>query len=236
MKEVIGIKILDLPQNLRPREKALLHGVDALSDRELLALFIRNGTPQNSALAIADEILTMSNGLRNYLNLSQTDLTSIDGIKNVKATELLAIGEMSRRIVKPSVDQRYQVANPGSLIAWLNLEIGYKEQEHFLVVYLNNQNKIISYKTLFKGTIDRSVVHPRDVFREAIHLNATRIILVHNHPGGTLQASSADLRVTDVMIQSGRIIGIEVIDHIIVSFGKYTSIREHHDHLFSDDD
>lgn len=226
------MKIQDLPQNLRPREKAHLHGVESLSDRELLALFIRSGTAKNSALAIADDILHRSNGLRNFLSLNQMDFMSIDGIKSVKAIELLAIGEMSRRIVKPSVDQRVQIGNPSSLTAWLNLEIGYKEQEHFLVVYLNNQNKIITYKTLFKGTIDRSVVHPRDVFREAVQINATRIIMVHNHPGGTLQASPADIHVTQVMVDSGQIVGIDVIDHLIVSKGKYASLRETHPHLF----
>lgn len=227
-----GIKIQELPLNLRPREKAALHGVGSLSDRELLALFIRTGTTKTSALGIADEILLRSNGLRNFLKLNKHDFISISGIKDVKAIELLAIGEMSRRIVKPSIDDRVQIGDPDSLIQWLNLEIGYETQEHFLVVYLNNQNRILSYKTLFKGTIDRSVVHPRDVFREAIHLNATRTILVHNHPGGTLSPSQADIHVTHIMISAGDIVGIDVIDHLIVAHGQFCSIRESHQHLF----
>lgn len=227
------IKIQELPFNLRPREKAELHGVESLSDRELLALFIRSGIPNKSALQIADEILEKSDGLRQFLKLNKHDLTNIPGIKSVKAIELLAIGEMSRRMVKPSVDQRIQIGDPHSLIQWLNLEIGYKNQEHFLVIYLNNQNKIMNYKTLFKGTIDRSIVHPRDVFREAVHLNATRIILVHNHPGDTLKPSQADIEVTAVMIRSGKMIGVDVIDHLIVAHGKFQSIRESHTYLFN---
>ncbi len=221
-----------MPLNLRPREKALLHGIESLSDRELLALFIRAGTPKLSALEIADQILDLSNGLRSFLMLSMSDFTKISGIKEIKAIELIAIGEMSRRMVKPSTNDKIQISDPSSLMLWLNLEIGYKSQEHFLVVYLSNQNKILSYETLFKGTIDRSVVHPRDVYRIAMQVNATRIILVHNHPGGTLVASQADIQVTSIMVQSGHIVGIDVIDHIIVSHGQYLSIREKHPSLF----
>lgn len=223
-----------MPYNLRPREKAAIHGIESLSDRELLALFIRTGTATRSALVIADEILALSNGLRSFLSLSLSDFIKISGIKQIKAIELLGIGEMSRRIVKPSYDERIQITDPQSLMIWLNLEIGYKSQEHFLVVYLNNQNKIVTYNTLFKGTVDRSVVHPRDVFREGMAVNATRIIMVHNHPGGTLCASKADLQVTGVMIQAGHIVGIDVVDHIIVAHGKFMSIREKHPSLFSD--
>lgn len=204
----------------------------SLSDRELVALFIRSGTSKASALDIADEVLRISNGLRNFLKLSRGDFIKISGIKEVKALELEAIGEMSRRIAKPSFDQAINIHDGGDLMVWLNLEIGYKEQEHFLVIFMNNQNKILSYQILFKGTVDTSTVSPRDVFRTALELSATRIILVHNHPGGTLHASQGDIQVTRSMVLAGHYIGIRVIDHVIVAQGRFISLMDQHAHLF----
>ncbi len=197
-----------------------------------MALFIRSGTSKASALDIADEVLRISNGLRNFLKLSRGDFIKISGIKEVKALELEAIGEMSRRIAKPSFDQAINIHDGGDLMVWLNLEIGYKEQEHFLVIFMNNQNKILSYQVLFKGTVDSSTVSPRDVFRTALELSSTRIILVHNHPGGTLLASQGDIQVTRSMVLAGHYIGIRVIDHVIVAQGQFISLMDQHAHLF----
>ena len=124
------------------------------------------------------------------------------------------------------------VNEPKNLISWLNYEIGFEIQEHFLVVYMNNQNRILGHEVLFKGTIDRSVVHPRDIFREAVSLSSTRIILVHNHPGQTMQASSADIEVTEIIVQGGKLVGVEVLDHLIVSHGEYISLRSLYPALF----
>ncbi|NLL75302.1 MAG: DNA repair protein RadC, partial [Erysipelothrix sp.] len=229
---VLKMKIKEMEEETRPREKAALHGVESLSDRELLALFIRFGTRKKSALEIADEVLHLSGGMSRFMKLNRLQLMMISGIKEAKATELMAIVEMGKRLIRPTKDSDIFVSEPSRLMEWLNFEIGYKEQEHFMVVFLNNQNMIVGHELLFKGTIDRSVVHPRDVFREGVSLNATRVILVHNHPGGTMKASQADLHVTQVMHEAGLLVGIEVLDHLIVSGGNYLSIRMDHPELF----
>ena len=221
-----------MPINLRPREKALRYGLKSLDDREILALFIRTGSHERSALNIADDVLNLTCGMENFAKVSLEQLMTINGIKEAKAIELLALVEMGKRIVKPKIDEVIQISEPTSLINWLNFEIGYEKQEHFLVVYMNNQNVVLNHEILFKGTVDRSIVHPRDVFRQAVSYNATRLILVHNHPGGTLKASRADLEVTDIMVEAGRLVDIEVLDHIIVTDGKFASIRERYPDLF----
>ena len=226
------MKIEDMPTETRPREKALEYGIHTLSDRELLALFIRTGTRKKSSLEIADEVIKLSGGLSVFAKLSKEALMTIPGIKEAKAIELMATVEMGKRIIKPSKLEEIFVNEPKNLISWLNYEIGFELQEHFLVVYMNNQNRILSHEVLFKGTIDRSIVHPRDIFREAVSLSATRIILVHNHPGQTMQASSADIEVTEIIVKGGKLVGVEVLDHLIVSHGEYISLRSIHPALF----
>ena len=228
------MKIKEMAEQTRPREKASQSGVESLSDRELLALFIRFGTKKKSALDLADEVLKLSGGLNRLLNLKMNQLMMIKGIKDAKAIELLAMVEMGKRIVRPGGEKDIYISEPQRLLDWLNFEIGFKQQEHFMAVYFNNQNMILSHQILFKGTVDRSVVHPRDVFREAVSVGATRIILVHNHPGKSMKASAADLQVTEVMVAAGNLVGIEVLDHLIVSSGNYLSIRKEHGDLFEE--
>lgn len=228
------MKIKELDPHLRPREKASIHGIESLSDRELLALFIRFGTRKRSALDLADDVLKLSGGLNRLLSVRSHELMMISGIKVAKATELMALLEMGKRIIRPSEHSDIYVSEPQRLLDWLNFEIGFELQEHFLVVFLNNQNMILAHRVLFKGTVDRSIVHPRDVYREAVSVGATRLILVHNHPGKTMKASDADLWVTEVMVQAGRLIGIEVLDHLIVSEGNFLSIRRAHATLFEE--
>lgn len=221
-----------MESSLRPREKAREFGIASLSDRELIALFIRFGTRTRSALDLADSVLSLCGGMSRFMHLDTKGLMTIPGIKEAKALELMALSEIGKRIIKPGKDTSFHISEPNRILDWLNFEIGYKEQEHFLVVFLNNQNAVLGHEILFKGTIDRSVVHPRDVFRVAISMNATRIILVHNHPGGTMKASGADLHVTEVMVEAGQLVGIDVLDHLIVSNGKYLSLRMQDPDLF----
>lgn len=228
------MKIKEMDLDSRPREKAALNGVETLSDRELLALFIRFGTRKHSALELADQVLKLSGGMGRFMHLNRLQLMMIPGIKEAKALELMAIIEVGKRIIRPGRETDVFVSEPKRLLDWLNFEIGYKQQEHFMVVFLNNQNMMVGHQVLFKGTVDRSVVHPRDVFREGVSLNATRIIMVHNHPGGTMKASQADIQVTEVMVEAGRLVGIEVLDHLIVSGGDYLSLRMAHSELFED--
>lgn len=229
------MKIKEIPVELRPREKALTHGIESLSDRELLALFVRQGTRNFSALQVADEILCLSDTISGLNRVEKEDLMKIPGISHVKATEIMALVEISKRMVRPQYHQEIMIDRPNTLISWLNLELGYKRQEYFLAIYLDKQNRLLSHSILFKGTLDRSVVHPREIFKEAVKKSASRIILVHNHPSGSLKPSNADLKTTEVLVDAGQMMGVFILDHLIVSEGNYVSIREKMPHLFLSD-
>lgn len=229
------MKIREIPVELRPREKAMKDGLSSLSDRELLALFIRQGTRKFSALQVADEILKKAGSISGLNRLERDMLIKIPGISDIKAIEIMALSEMSRRMVKPNLNEIIQIDRPNSLISWLNLEVGYKRQEYFIAVYLDKQNRLIAHSILFIGTLDSSVVHPREIFKEAVKKSASRIILVHNHPSGGLEPSQSDVKTTEVLIDAGRMMGVFILDHLIVSEGAYVSIREKMPHLFLSD-
>ncbi|HCY06429.1 MAG: DNA repair protein RadC [Erysipelotrichaceae bacterium] len=218
--------VKEMPKSERPREKALKFGIKTLSNRELLALIIRNGYQGKSSLSIAEELLYKCNGIGNLANLELNDFLSIKGIKEVKALEILACIEIARRIAfKESLDTDV-IENPDKMISWLNKEIGFDKQENFMVVYLDVKNKIITYKTLFIGTIDKSIVHPREIFKEALLVSSSRIMLVHNHPSGDVTPSDADISVTKKIVEAGKLMGINVLDHIIVSNNRYFSFAK----------
>ncbi|MBE6108198.1 MAG: JAB domain-containing protein [Erysipelotrichaceae bacterium] len=214
-----------MPVSERPREKALRYGIERLSNRELLALLIRHGTSGCSALDIADDLL--KNGLLSLSRMKMKDLTAIRGIKEVKALELLAWFELSCRIACENIMEKDVVENPEALIQWCMLELGSLQQEHFMAVFLNPRNEVISYKVLFTGTVDMSVVHPREVFKEAIDVCCSKLLVVHNHPSGYLEPSAADLMMTENLCNAGKMMKIPVVDHLIVSDTEYFSFREH---------
>ena len=215
--------VKDMPITERPREKALKYGVESLSNRELLAILIRNGYQGYSSLNIAEDILNLSNGIGNLDKIQINDLLKIKGVKHAKALEILTCIELSKRMAYEESLNTNVINQPNKLIKWLNREIGGSQQEQFMVVYLNIKNIIISYRILFKGTIDSSIIHPREIFKEALLLSSSRILLVHNHPSGDVTPSEADIQSTLKIIDAGKLMGVKVIDHIIVSSNRYFS-------------
>ena len=227
-------KIKEMPLLMRPREKAKTFGITSLSDQELLALLIRTGTRKLSAIQVAQEVLLKTNGIQGLASVKKSELKKVSGIKDAKALEILAVVEIARRMMRDQNYQPKQIADPQALMQWLNYEIGFKEQEHFMVVYLNHQLEIVHHQILFKGTLDRSLIHPRDVFREAVLHNAAALMLVHNHPGKSLTPSQADIETTALLIKNAQLLGLTILDHVIVSYGKYCSIRSTHSYLFKE--
>ena len=216
----------NVPEHLRPREKAKRHGLSSLSDVELLALIIRSGSKEADVYHIASSLLNMAQGMAGLPKLTLYQCVQIKGIKEAKALELLAVFDIVKRVLRNEVNEINIVDHPSQLIKWLTSEMMDKSQEHFLVVYLDVQNKIISYKTLFIGTLDRSIIHPREIFKEAVGLSAAKIIAVHNHPSGALKASPQDIEVTNILVEAGIMMGIPLLDHIIVTNHGYTSLRQ----------
>lgn len=220
------MKVKEMQLHQRPREKALMHGIEALSNRELIALLLRNGTRSQSVLELADEVLNRYSSLGSLGQASLTELMEIDGIKQAKAIELQAAFALGKRIAFDVLKESEAISSPQKLSEWLMQQIGFQQQEHFLVVFLNQRNQILAYKTLFVGTLTSANVHPREIFKEAMRIGCAKIICAHNHPSGNHQVSDADITITQQIMECGQLVSIPLLDHIVVGGNRYVSLRE----------
>lgn len=202
------------------------YGMTSLHTNELLAILLRSGCKGKSAIELADEVLALRKPLSNLFSLTYGELMHIKGIKKAKALEILACFELSRRMSLMELNEKDVIRHPKSLIAWLNKQIGYHEQEHFLVVFLNHKNEIISYQDMFIGQRNSCQVAPNEVFTQALRIGAYRIILVHNHPSGDVTPSEEDVMTTQRFLEIGKLCGIECLDHVIVGHNRYFSFKE----------
>ncbi|SCJ19536.1 DNA repair protein RadC [uncultured Clostridium sp.] len=210
----------------RPREKMLTKGEKSLSNAELLAIILRTGTKKQSVLELANYIINKdSQGIRWLNDITIEELCEIDGIGISKAAQIKASLELGIRIssAKPI---RYKVTNPWDIYKYYMDSLRYLNKEIFKIILLNTKNEIICDIDISVGTLNMSVVHPREVFREAIKRSSNKIILMHNHPSGNIEPSNEDKNVTSRLVKCGELIGIEVIDHIIIGDGLYYSFKE----------
>ena len=226
----MGIKIKDIPINDRPRERLINGGVDILSDEELLAVIIKTGTRELSAKDLSGLILSKVKGINNLNEYNLEKLKSIKGIGEAKACLILACIELSKRMNREVLNiNNTKFTNCEIVYNYYKNIIGDKKQEYFYCIYLDNNKKIIKDKLLYIGTINYSIVHPREVFKEAYMLSASAIICVHNHPSGNVLPSKQDLELTKNLISIGNLLGIKVIDHIIIGNNNYYSFLENND-------
>lgn len=216
---VIMAKILDLHKADRPREKLLKKGACALSDFELLQTLIGSGTKQADVSQIARDVLKLIKD--NGLNITSDQLEQVTGLGIAKITEIQAAFELSKRYLVDS--ERSIIDSPEKAVEQL-ANIRDKKQEHFVVLTLDGANQLIAKRTITIGTLTSSLVHPREVFAEAITDRAANIIVAHNHPSGTLSPSTADLEVTNRLNDAAKLLGIRLVDHIIVSRGSFAQI------------
>ena len=220
------MKIKAIQNDERPREKLERYGVRSLSEAELLGLLLRSGIPGKSSVELAKELLETAGSLSNLTRFDYPTLLAIKGIKQAKASEILALCEISRRMAETTAMAVDVIDQPLRLVHWLKKELGPAQQEQFMVVFLNTKNHIIGHKILYLGGLDRSIVHPREVYKEALKVSAARIIAVHNHPSGDVSPSENDHWVTKVLEEAGDTMGIPLLDHLIVSQTGYTSLRQ----------
>ena len=220
------MKVKELNKEERPREKALQHGIAALSNRELLALVLRSGTRSMSALELADEVMKKWNTMGDLGKANMQELMGLSGIKEAKAISLSAAFELGRRIAFDDVLHAPGIHHPRDILEWINQQIGYEQQEHFLVLFLNQKNQLIASRVMFVGTLTNASVHPREIFKEAMQLGCAKILCVHNHPSGDPQPSSADISLTKSNEERGVMTAIPLIDHIIVSRNTYFSFAQ----------
>lgn len=222
------MKVKEMNKQERPREKAINNGVASLSNRELIAILLRSGTKEKSSLELADEILCLRGNLLSLMDLHIRELMQIKGIKAAKATELLVCFELIKRISLERMKlEEHAGRKPQVISEWLMNHIGHKEQEFFVVLFLNQRGEMIAFQDIFIGTLSKSFANPREVFKEALQYGSSQIICAHNHPSGNVMPSYADCISADTLEQSGELIGIKVFDHLIVSRNSYYSFREH---------
>lgn len=222
----VETSLRNVPNTERPRERMLAYGADALSHAELLAILIRTGTRSQSAVTLATKLLNKSGGLRNLVDMSVSELTEIKGIGSAKALQLMAGIELGKRIARSTLGELVVVKSPNHAAMYVMEELRYLKKEHFVCLFLNTKNGIIGKETLSIGTLNASLVHPREVFREAIRYNSASIICVHNHPSGDPTPSPEDISITKRLREAGSLIGIEILDHLIIGDGKFISLKE----------
>lgn len=221
------IKIKDLPIKERPRERLIDFGPSSLSDEELLAIIIKSGSKEYSAKELAMNIIVKYEDLKKLVDITYEELLLIKGIGPAKAAFLLATFELAKRInIKELKINNTKYNNPELIFRYFKNKIGSKEQEHFYALYLNNRKKIVGERLLYVGTINHSLVHPREIFKQAYLLGASSIVLVHNHPNGNSKPSNDDVITTKKLIEVGSILGVNVVDHIIIGFDNYYSFFE----------
>jgi DNA repair protein RadC len=222
--------IKDIPTNEKPRERMIKYGVENISNEDLLAITIKTGTKNCSAKHLADIILSQIKDIGDLKDASIASLIRIKGIGYAKAVELMAALELGRRVYyERSLDKRAKLNNPTSIYEYFKYKLNDIKQEHFYCLYLDNKKNLIDYKLLFKGTINMSIIHPREIFKSAYLSSASSIICIHNHPSGNTNPSKEDREITNNLVGIGKMLGIEVADHIIVGSNDYYSFYEHND-------
>jgi DNA repair protein RadC len=222
--------IKDIPSDEKPRERMVKYGVENISNEDLLAITIKSGTKSFSSKHIASLILSQVKDISELKNFNIARLSKIKGIGFVKAVELLAALELGRRVYyEKKIDSKNKLNNPLSIYEYFKYKINDIKQEHFYCLYLDNKKNLIDYKLLFIGTINISAVHPREIFKEAYLLSAASIICIHNHPSGNAIPSEEDKKVTSNLIKIGKLLGIEVVDHIIICENGFYSFFENND-------
>lgn len=211
-----------------PRERLKSCGIKALSSHELIALLIGTGTQGKTVFELSRELMAhLPNGVSDLEGLSLEDLMAHNGIGESKACQIIAGIEIGRRVYSGRTSEKSKVLGPNDVSELLMSELRYKRQEHFVVILLDTKHHVIGIDTISIGTLSQTLVHPREVFVRAIKRSAHGMILVHNHPSGIPQPSQEDITLTDRLIESGKLIGIHVLDHVIIGDGVSYSFKEH---------
>jgi DNA repair protein RadC len=221
-----NLTIKELPPDGRPREKLKALGASSLAEADLLAIILRVGTQGESVVNLASRLLTTYGGLAGLARVPFTELCEVHGLGEAKACQLKAAMEMGRRLLLAQPEERLQVRSPADLAPLLMLELAPLDQETLRVVLLNTKNQVIKFSDVYKGSLNSSLVRVAEVFKEAVRVNAAAIIVAHNHPSGDPTPSTEDARVTEQIVAAGKLLEIEVLDHLVIGERSYVSLRE----------
>ncbi|MES9947699.1 MAG: DNA repair protein RadC [Candidatus Thiodiazotropha sp.] len=218
--------ITDWPIDERPREKLLQRGSESLSDAELLAIFLRTGVAGQTAVDLARSLLSEFGGLRHLLSADQRRFCKSRGLGMAKYTQLQAVLEMARRYLHEQLVTSGSLTAPEQTQDYLRARLRHYAYEVFSCLFLDNRHRVIRYEELFRGTIDGANVHPREVVRRALELNAAALIFAHNHPSGVAEPSRADRQITQRLKDALALVDIRVLDHIVIGEGETVSLAE----------
>ena len=219
-------RIRDLPAGERPRERLRSYGASRLSNAELLAIILRTGLPSESVLSLSTRLLVQFKGLSGLARASFEDLRKFHGFGDAKAAELKAALELGRRLLSvPEVD-RPTIQGPQDVANLVQADMAFLGQEHLRVMVLNTRNQVLSTDEVYKGNVSSAVVRSSEVFREAVRSNSPSIIIVHNHPSGDPSPSTDDVQVTRRLVEAGKLLEIEVLDHVVVAERGFVSLKE----------
>ncbi|KUO58257.1 MAG: hypothetical protein APF84_05310 [Gracilibacter sp. BRH_c7a] len=219
-------RLKDLPEDLKPRERLYQLGPEVLSNREILAILLRTGTQGENVLELAERILTEAGGLIGLARLSIYELEQVHGIGPAKAAQVKAALELGKRSISADPAARPVINSPSDVADLVMEEMRILDREHFRIMHLSTRNNVLGISAVSVGSLNSSIVHPRECFKEAIRRNANSIILLHNHPSGDPTPSREDLDITRRLTEGGKILGIEILDHVIIGEKRYVSLKE----------
>lgn len=220
-----NIKINEIPSGERPREKLLFYGAHCLSNEELLAIILRTGNKDSNVVELSYRIIHSVGGLNGLFKASAKELMELKGVKEAKATQILAMCELYKRF-KVSELTQIKISKPSDVAKLVLDELRMLRQEVLILINLDTKNKVISKKEIFKGGLNSSLVHPREIFREAVKDSAASIIICHNHPSGDPTPSRDDINITTRLKECGKMMGIELLDHLIIGDNRFISLKE----------
>lgn len=216
-----------LPLDMMPREKLLKQGPQSLSDTELLALFLRTGTQGKNVFQLANEMLQSFHGFAGLIHATAPELAKFKGMGgNAKRAQLIGVLEMARRALTQQMQEQPIMNTPKLVKNFLQIELGSLTHETFAVLFLDNQNRLLSFQTMFRGSLTQTMVYPREIAKVALHLGANGVVLAHNHPSGKVEPSRSDLQLTDNLRQALALVDVHIRDHIIVAHGQSFSMAE----------
>jgi DNA repair protein RadC len=218
--------IKDLPVDERPRERLARAGEGALSTAELLAIILRTGLGGENVLAMATRLISKYNGLPGLARASFAELQAEKGLGKAKTAQIKAALELGRRMLLTSPEDRFAVRSPADVAQLLMAEMAHLEQEHFRVLYLDTRNRLMGSETVYVGSLNASHIRVGEIFRDAVKRNCAAIIVVHNHPSGDPTPSPEDVAVTRQLVEAGKLLDIELLDHLIIGQQRFVSLRE----------
>lgn len=218
--------IRDIPTSERPRERLAKYGAGALSTAELLAILLRGGVQGENVVNLAMRLLVQHGGLSGLAKSSASELEATRGVGPAKVTQIKAAFELGRRLLVESPDERPQIRSPADAANLLMLEMSLLDQEHLRLILLDTKNRVLEIPTVYIGNLNTSVIRVGELFRYALRVNCAGIIVVHNHPSGDPSPSPEDVRVTERIVESGRLLDVDVLDHLIIGKQRFVSLKE----------